>query len=291
MSGTADTGRKGKRAAEGRVLIVEDDYLVCTQYEQVLTAAGFAIAGSVHTAEAAVRLAGEAGPDVVVMDVRLAGSGDGIDAAIDIHRRFGIRSIFVTAYSDAAMRQRAAVAKPVDWLIKPVSSSRLLAAVRAAILLRREQGTPDGASVPEGAPTDQPPTPGAFRVLVVEDDMLHRMSLVAMMQDRGFDTKEAATGQEALAVMANAALLNVAIVDLGLPDMDGRDLVTAARAIQPGLKVVYATGYEASAVPEAEADPLSRYLSKPFNERHLAVVFESFGWPMPPRFPPPADED
>jgi CheY-like chemotaxis protein len=129
-----------------------------------------------------------------------------------------------------------------------------------------------------------------IRVLIVEDDLLHRMSLVAMMQDRGFDTEEAATGEEALTVMASKTTLHVAIVDLGLPDMDGRALVAAARAMRPDLKVVFATGYEASAVPEAEADPLSRYLPKPFNERHLARVFESFGWPMPPRLDsPPGD--
>jgi len=276
-----------EKAARGRVLIVEDDYLVCAQYEQVSTDAGHDIVGSVHTANEAIRVSEEARPDLVVMDVRLASSRDGIDAAIEIRRRLGIRSLFVTAYSDTAMRTRAAEAEPVDWLIKPVGGTQLANAVGLAIKALREQA----ASVPREQPKPSQTAGGPIRVLIVEDDMLHRMSLIALMQDRGFDTEAAANAQEALDIITSKAQLHVAIVDLGLPDMDGRALVAAARAIQPGLKVVYATGYAASAVPEAEADPLARFLAKPFDERHLAVVFESFGWPMPPRFKPPESEE
>lgn len=268
-----------KNAGRGRLLVVEDDYLVCAQYEQVLAEAGFDIVGTVHSADAAVHAAGESRPDLVIMDIRLSGDRDGIDAALDIRRRFNIASLFVTAYSDAAIRERAADATPADWLVKPVGNAQLAAAVRRAL---KASPAPAGAERQAASGTTAaPPTANRLRVLIVEDDMLHRLSLNGLMQDRGFDTEQAADASEALAIVRHRPPLHVAIVDLGLPDMDGRALVAAARALQPDLKVIYATGYEASAVPEAEADPLSRYLPKPFDQRQLAAVFESFGWTMP----------
>jgi len=269
-----------KKAGRGRLLVVEDDFLVCAQYEQVLAEAGFDIVGTVHSAEAAVRAAGERRPDLVIMDIRLSGDRDGIDAALDIRRQFDIASLFVTAYSDAAIRERAADAAPADWLVKPVGNAQLAAAVRRAPKASRATTGGAGRPAASGAAAAQP-SGERLRVLIVEDDMLHRLSLVGLMQDRGFDTEQAASAGEALAIVRDRPPLHVAIVDLGLPDMDGRALVGAARALQPDLKVIYATGYEASAVPEAEADPLSRYLPKPFDQRQLAVVFESFGWTMP----------
>jgi CheY-like chemotaxis protein len=65
------------------------------------------------------------------MDVRLIGDKDGIEAAIDIWQRFGIRSLFVSANLDPAARAKAAAANPVGFLEKPFTAHSLLAAVGA----------------------------------------------------------------------------------------------------------------------------------------------------------------
>ena len=116
-----------------RILVVEDDYLVALQFENALTEAGFDVVDIASTAEEAVQFVPEHQAELVLMDVRLAGPQDGIHAAGEILERFGIRSIFISAFADPATRARAEGAKPVAWLTKPVSNQKLVAAVSAAL--------------------------------------------------------------------------------------------------------------------------------------------------------------
>jgi DNA-binding response OmpR family regulator len=116
-----------------RILIVEDDLFVGVQYEDVLTEAGFRVLDVVPSAEDAIEAAQDHQPKLAIMDIRLAGSPDGVEAAKEIFRRFGIRSIFVSAYTDPETQARAASARPLAWLSKPVHFPRLVAAVRAAM--------------------------------------------------------------------------------------------------------------------------------------------------------------
>jgi len=116
-----------------RVLIVEDDYLVASEAELALAEAGFTIVGIVSTAEEAVEKAAAEKVALVVMDVRLSGERDGVDAAIELFRGFGIRSIFASAYSNPDIRKRAEEARPFAWLQKPYSKISLVGAVRAAL--------------------------------------------------------------------------------------------------------------------------------------------------------------
>jgi DNA-binding NarL/FixJ family response regulator len=116
-----------------RVLLVEDDFLVAGEIEYLLAGAGFAVIGPAATAEAAVRLAAETNPDLVVMDVRLAGTRDGIDAAIEIYREFGIRSLFATAHADGATVARGRVANPFGWVAKPYNPAVLIREIKALL--------------------------------------------------------------------------------------------------------------------------------------------------------------
>lgn len=115
-----------------RILIVEDDLLIATQTETLLTEAGFDVMGIVATAEKALEMAAIDPPHLAIVDIRLAGVRDGIDAALELFRRHGIRCIFASAYSDHEARQRAAAAAPLGWLQKPYSMASLTTAVRAA---------------------------------------------------------------------------------------------------------------------------------------------------------------
>jgi two-component system, response regulator PdtaR len=121
-----------------RVLVVEDDFLIAMQTEIVLTAAGFEVVGPAATAEEAVALAGEAQPVLAVMDIRLASTRDGIDAARQLYQDFAIRCIFATAHDDARTRGRAEPYAPLGWLPKPYTMASLVAVVAEAVAeLRR----------------------------------------------------------------------------------------------------------------------------------------------------------
>jgi two-component system, response regulator PdtaR len=116
-----------------RILVVEDDWFAGMDMEAALNHAGYDVLGVVMSSEEAIEAAGENRPDLILMDVRLVGARDGVDAALEIGRRFGIRCLFVTAFVDPALRSRAEPARPIGWLTKPISGESLVAAVRDAL--------------------------------------------------------------------------------------------------------------------------------------------------------------
>jgi two-component system, response regulator PdtaR len=129
-----DTGAgTGAKALPARILVVEDDHIVSMEIEHVLLNAGFAVIGIAVSADEAVRMARDQRPDLAVMDIRLIGQRDGVDAAIDIFNQTGIRCIFATAHSDLGTKMKAQPAHPLGWLSKPYTPRALVMAVRDAL--------------------------------------------------------------------------------------------------------------------------------------------------------------
>jgi DNA-binding NarL/FixJ family response regulator len=116
----------GSSGRPWRMLIVEDEWLIGIEFETALLEAGYEVVGLVGTADDAVRHCAEAPPDVVLMDIRLAGERDGVDAALEIRRRFDIPCVFVTAYSDDRTRERGQQAQPLGWIFKPLTGGELV---------------------------------------------------------------------------------------------------------------------------------------------------------------------
>ena len=94
----------------GSVLVVEDEYLIAAAVETDLTDGGFRVVAVVNTADDAVRLACETRPDLIIMDIRLVGARDGVDAALEIFAETGIRCVFATAHADAQCKAKAVAA-------------------------------------------------------------------------------------------------------------------------------------------------------------------------------------
>lgn len=122
-------------APEGaaRILVVEDEYLVANDIETALAEAGFEVVGVAASADQAVRLARQEKPALAIVDIRLLGKRDGVDAAIEMAQSLGVRSLFATAHLDSAMRARAQLAAPLGWLAKPYRMEALVAAIRQAL--------------------------------------------------------------------------------------------------------------------------------------------------------------
>lgn len=114
-------------------MIVEDEMFVAMDTEAIVTAAGHTVVQIAASADDAVAAATNDRPDLVLMDIRLIGPRDGIDAALEIKARFGLPIIFVTAHNDAATRQRAAQAAPLAIVTKPVAAADLVDAIRLAL--------------------------------------------------------------------------------------------------------------------------------------------------------------
>ncbi len=116
-----------------RILVVEDDFLVASEMEVALQIAGFAVTGIAASADEAVALAQTAAPDLAIIDIRLHGARDGVDAAVVLFREHAIPCIFATAHADDAVRARAAAASPRGWLQKPYTMPLLIELVRRAL--------------------------------------------------------------------------------------------------------------------------------------------------------------
>lgn len=116
-----------------KILIIEDDRVVARDIRQQLTRMGHTVVGSTGRGEDAVGLALNAEPELVLMDIRLEGSVDGIDAAQQIRERCRIPVVFLTAYSDDETVKRATVTEPFGYLLKPYEDSQLRTIIDMAL--------------------------------------------------------------------------------------------------------------------------------------------------------------
>ena len=129
----SDLGVSKRPEAADRILIAEDDFLVASEMEAALAQAGFEVIGIASSADQALDLAAAERPALVVMDVRLNGTRDGIDAALELFATHGIRCVFATAHQTAETRTRAQPANPLRWLAKPYTMLSLVDTVRRAL--------------------------------------------------------------------------------------------------------------------------------------------------------------
>ncbi len=144
--------------SKGRILIAEDQYFVAMDCEMQLQSAGFECVGQTTTAASTVNLAESENPDLIIMDIRLAGGSDGVQAALYIYEHLGIRGIFASGHADASLHQLAAPARPLGWLDKPYDGDHLIRAVQDALQQLQDEREP-GASLASSTPL-----PGTGRV-------------------------------------------------------------------------------------------------------------------------------
>ncbi len=126
------------------ILVVEDERITAEDIRAGLKFAGYKVPVICSTGEDAVRQAGRLEPDLVLMDIKLEGEMDGIDAAAEIRKLYDIPVIYLTAYSDEKTVERAKLTEPSGFLVKgqgmlskPFEESELHAAIE--ITLYRHQ--------------------------------------------------------------------------------------------------------------------------------------------------------
>ena len=116
-----------------RILIVEDETIVGLDTEDRLASLGYASAGCVRTGEQALETVEREHPNLVLMEIRLQGEMDGVMAAGQIRDRFRLPVIFLTAYSDDAILERAKRVEPYGYILKPFDDGELKAAIETAL--------------------------------------------------------------------------------------------------------------------------------------------------------------
>jgi len=116
-----------------KVLIVEDEIVVAKDIQDTLKGLGYSVFEPVSTGEEAVLKSEESQPDLVLMDIKLGGNIDGIEAAEKIFNRFNIPVIYLTAYGDKNTLARAKITEPYGYILKPYNERELHSNIEMAL--------------------------------------------------------------------------------------------------------------------------------------------------------------
>lgn len=103
-----------------RVLIVEDEAITARATQIMLESMGYQVVTIVDTGEDAVATADSTRPDLVLMDIRLKGEMNGIQAGVQISDRFSLPIVFVTAYAVSELCEQESIPERFHYLAKPI---------------------------------------------------------------------------------------------------------------------------------------------------------------------------
>ena len=119
--------------ASARILVVEDERITAEDLRDILTGLGYAVTAVVSSGADAIREAERTAPDLVLMDIRIKGDMDGVEAARIIRERFQIPAVYLTAHADQETLERAKLAEPLGYVVKPFQESELQASIEMAL--------------------------------------------------------------------------------------------------------------------------------------------------------------
>ncbi|MCB0795047.1 MAG: response regulator [Flavobacteriales bacterium] len=131
--GTPISGAGPMDSQRNKILVVEDEAIIRADILVQLKSLGYEVVGTAADGRAAVDLAHEFRPHLVLMDVRLSDGVTGIDAACRIHEELHIPVVYLTANSDGPTIQSAKLAQPFGFIVKPFTQATLNAAIEIAI--------------------------------------------------------------------------------------------------------------------------------------------------------------
>jgi CheY-like chemotaxis protein len=116
-----------------RALIVEDEFLIAEELRERLSRLGFSVIATVDSADEGIAIATRERPDLVLMDIRLRGEKDGIQAAQEIRQQVDLPIVYVTAYSDKLTVNRVKSTEHDGFLLKPFHRYELQSTIEVAM--------------------------------------------------------------------------------------------------------------------------------------------------------------
>ncbi|AFZ20505.1 hybrid sensor histidine kinase/response regulator [Allocoleopsis franciscana] len=116
-----------------KILVVEDEKIIALNVRESLESLGYIVPAIADSGEKAIEKATQLRPDLVLMDIRLKGNMDGIQAAEQIWNSMQIPVIYVTGHSDKSTLERAKITVPFGYILKPVKEQELYVAIETAL--------------------------------------------------------------------------------------------------------------------------------------------------------------
>jgi AmiR/NasT family two-component response regulator len=120
-------------STEPRALIIEDEILIAEELRERLSRLGFSVIGAVDSADEGVAIATRERPDLVLMDIRLKGTKDGIEAACEIQKQVDLTIVYLTAYSDRLTVERVKRTEHDGFILKPFHRNELQSTIAIAM--------------------------------------------------------------------------------------------------------------------------------------------------------------
>ena len=118
---------------KAKILVIDDEALIAQDLESRLKALGYSVCGKAAGGEQALELVKQHQPDLVIMDIVIQGEMDGIDTAEIIRNKWGVPVVFLTAYADTDKLERAKLAHPFGYLLKPFQDNDLKITMEMAL--------------------------------------------------------------------------------------------------------------------------------------------------------------
>ena len=133
--------RLAKNGIPASILIVEDERLVAKDLENRLRALGYNVLGSDLSGEAALLMVEEHRPDIVLMDIVLAGAIRSTEVARRLWNRWRIPVVYLTAFSDAVVLEDIKESEPYGYILKPFEPKQLHAVLQLALSRRLKEAS------------------------------------------------------------------------------------------------------------------------------------------------------
>jgi len=131
--------KRAKPATPASIVIVEDERLVAQDLENRLRGLGYSVLGSASTGEGALESVANLHPDIVLMDIVLAGAMRGTEAARHIWNRWQIPVVYLTAFSDNVVLEDIKGSEPYGYILKPFEPKQVNAVLQLALSRRARQ--------------------------------------------------------------------------------------------------------------------------------------------------------
>jgi CheY-like chemotaxis protein len=248
------------------VLVVEDDEDVRDTVVAMLSELGYQVLKA-KNADSALAIVESGVPiDLLFTDVIMPGKLRSPELARKARERIpGIRVLFTSGYTENAIVHGGRLDEGIDLLSKPYTRETLARRLRHA-LRNGEQIAAARASTVKAPPANK-----SLRILLVEDEMLIRMSTAEMLAEMGHTVFEAGDAEEALSLLDGKGA-DLLLTDLGLPRISGAELARAARKRFPNMPVIFASGYGGTNGGDDRAIADAVILPKPFDGRQLIAA-------------------
>jgi CheY-like chemotaxis protein len=250
--------------------VVEDDEDVRATAVEMLTDLGYSVLKAPDAASALAVVESGVPIDLLFTDVVMPGNLRSPELARRARERLpNLAVLFTSGYNENAIVHGGRLDEGVNLLPKPYTREALSRKIRH--VLGNQQQIKSVSPLQSRVQAPSRPAKAPLSILLVDDEEIIRLSSVDMLQELGHRVREAASTEEALAMLRQAPA-DVLITDIQMAGRSGFELADEARMLYPGIGVIFASGRDG--LPKGRDGLLLR---KPYDAAAIAISLQQLG--------------